>query len=162
MMFGSASVWLRPVSGRRWPSISTSVPFEALAPRPWIVGAKVPEASALPKPPWAALPKPVTAGTFCRICCTVCAPVSPMSSRPTVIRLLPTGAAPRMLVPVIVISSRASSPAGAAACAAIALAEAAAMMRPATVAAIAALPGLRAWAPTADLVIVLSTLKYPP
>jgi len=44
--------------------------------RPWMVGAYVPDASALPKPPWDALPKARDAGTELRICCMVCAPVS--------------------------------------------------------------------------------------
>jgi hypothetical protein len=44
------------------------VEFEALAPRPWMVGASVPALSALPKPPWPAAPRPTTEGTDLSTC----------------------------------------------------------------------------------------------
>jgi len=37
------------------------------------------------------VPNPVMAGTLARICCIVCAPVSAIDSRSTVIRFDPTG-----------------------------------------------------------------------
>ena len=66
-----------------------------------MVGAEVPDPSALPKEPCPELPKPVTEGTELRSCWTVMEAVASMLSRSTVMTLSPTGAAmPRMAVPV--------------------------------------------------------------
>ena len=51
MMLGSDSAWLMPLSGMRWPSIRIRVELDALAPRPWMVGASVPAPSAEPNEP---------------------------------------------------------------------------------------------------------------
>ncbi len=70
-----------------------------------MVGALVPALSAEPNEPWPTAPMPTTAGTLRSTCCTVWAPVFWMSCCPTAITLAPTGATPRMLVPVTTISS---------------------------------------------------------
>src|SRR5437868_14287352 len=70
-----------------------------------MVGALVPDASALPNAPCPALLRPTTAGTVLRICWTVWTPVCSIAWRPMLIRFDPTGATPRMLVPVTTIAS---------------------------------------------------------
>ena len=90
-----------PDVGARWPSIRVRVEVEALCPSWWISACWAPW-PVVPPSTW---PMPINWGTLARMPVTLVAPVALMSAWETVVTDEPTGAVPRMLVPVTVTDS---------------------------------------------------------